>query len=281
MTEVGMRASADKPVRVLRRQTPTEDAKHARRIADQAIPRQVAPQPPQVTNDRMIPRNRRLGYFQLLWLGPLGGSAWRFLESRAASASPGIAQRTSFTIRTSQQCLRNLADDRPQATKVSDEPFRSGVSQVVGGLVSKNRFLQAALDEARQGVAEGGIPIGSVLVIDDQIVGRGHNRRVQNGSVILHAEMDAIENAGRRSAAEYRRSVLYSTLSPCDMCSGAALLYRIPKVVIGENRSFQGPESYLASRGVELSIVDHPECVRLMEEFVRTHPSLWNEDIGI
>lgn len=147
--------------------------------------------------------------------------------------------------------------------------------------MSKNRFLQAALDEARQGFAEGGIPIGSVLVIDDRIVGRGHNRRVQNGSAILHAEMDAIENAGRLSAAEYRRSVLYSTLSPCDMCSGTALLYRIPKIVIGENRTFQGPESYLASQGVELLIVDHPECSELMERFIRAYPSLWNEDIGI
>lgn len=156
-----------------------------------------------------------------------------------------------------------------------------GVSQILGVLVSKNRFLQAALDEARQGFDEGGIPIGSVLVIDDQIVGRGHNRRVQKGSAILHAEMDAIENAGRLSAAEYRRSVLYSTLSPCDMCSGTALLYRIPKIVIGENRTFQGPESYLASRGVELSIVDHPECRELMEKFIQAQPSLWNEDIGV
>jgi cytosine deaminase len=141
-------------------------------------------------------------------------------------------------------------------------------------------FLQAAIDEARQGLAEGGIPIGSVLVIDGEIVGRGHNRRVQNGSAILHAEMDAVENAGRLTANDYRRSVLYSTLSPCDMCSGMALLYRVPKIVVGENRSFQGPEDYVRSRGVTLEIVDHPECVKLMEEFIRTKSELWHEDIG-
>lgn len=141
-------------------------------------------------------------------------------------------------------------------------------------------FLQAALAEARQGLAEGGIPIGSVLVIDGQIVGRGHNRRVQRGSAILHAEMDAIENAGRLSAREYRRSVLYSTLSPCDMCSGTALLYRIPRIVIGENRTFRGPEEYVRARGVTVEIVDDPACVRLMEEFIQSRPELWNEDIG-
>lgn len=141
-------------------------------------------------------------------------------------------------------------------------------------------FLQAAIEEARKGLAEGGIPIGSVLVIDGQIVGRGHNRRVQQGSAILHAEMDALENAGRLRASDYRRSILYSTLSPCDMCSGTALLYRIPKIVIGENRTFRGPEDYVRSRGVTLEIVDDPECVRLMEEFIQSRPELWNEDIG-
>jgi len=141
-------------------------------------------------------------------------------------------------------------------------------------------FLQAAIEEAKKGRAEGGIPIGSVLVIDGQIVGRGHNRRVQRGSAILHAEMDALENAGRLKASDYRRAVLYSTLSPCDMCSGTALLYRIPRIVIGENRTFRGPEDYVRSRGVDLEIVDDPECVRLMEEFIRSHPGLWNEDIG-
>jgi cytosine deaminase len=143
-----------------------------------------------------------------------------------------------------------------------------------------DRFLQAAIEEARKGLAEGGIPIGSVLVIDGEIVGRGHNRRVQKGSAILHAEMDAIENAGRLKASDYRRSILYSTLSPCDMCSGTALLYRIPKIVIGENRTFQGPESYVRSRGINLEIVDDLECVRLMEDFIRSSPNLWNEDIG-
>ena len=141
-------------------------------------------------------------------------------------------------------------------------------------------FLQAALDEARQGLAEGGIPIGSVLVLDGRIVGRGHNRRVQKGSAILHAEMDALENAGRLTARDYRRAVLYSTLSPCDMCSGTALLYRIPRIVIGENQTFRGPEDYVRSRGVELEVVQHPDCVRLMEEFIRSRPELWNEDIG-
>ena len=141
-------------------------------------------------------------------------------------------------------------------------------------------FLQAAIEEAKQGLAEGGIPIGSVLVIDGKIVGRGHNRRVQRGSAILHAEMDCLENAGRLTAKNYCRSVLYSTLSPCDMCSGTALLYRIPKIVVGENQTFHGPEQYLRDRGVELEIVDDPVCVRLMRDFIAAKPELWNEDIG-
>ena len=142
-------------------------------------------------------------------------------------------------------------------------------------------FLRAAIDEARQGLAEGGIPIGSVLVMDGRIVGRGHNRRVQRGSPILHAEMDCLENAGRLEAASYRRATLYSTLSPCDMCSGTALLYGIPRVVIGENRTFRGPEEYLRSRGVELVVVDDEECVNLMRDFIAARPELWNEDIGV
>lgn len=141
-------------------------------------------------------------------------------------------------------------------------------------------FLQLAIDEARQGLAEGGIPIGSVLVVDGEVVGRGHNRRVQQGSAILHAEMDCLENAGRLKPADYRRAVLYSTLSPCDMCSGTALLYGIPKVVIGENRTFRGPEDYVRSRGVVLEIVDSHECQKLMQQFIAAHPELWNEDIG-
>lgn len=143
-----------------------------------------------------------------------------------------------------------------------------------------SEFLDAAIEEARKGLDARGIPIGAVLVIDGKIVGRGHNQRVQNDSAVLHAEIDCLENAGRLSAADYERSVLYSTLSPCDMCSGAVLLYKIPKVVIGENRTFQGPEDYLRSRGVELEIVDSDDCARLMTEFIRDNPDLWNEDIG-
>ncbi len=141
--------------------------------------------------------------------------------------------------------------------------------------------MRAAIDEARKGLAEGGIPIGSVLVIDGEIVGRGRNRRVQSGSPVLHAEMDCLENAGRLSAREYQRATIYTTLSPCDMYSGAILLYQIPKVVIGENRSFQGPEAYLQSRGVDLALLDSDECYRLMQDFIRAHPQLWNEDIGL
>lgn len=141
-------------------------------------------------------------------------------------------------------------------------------------------FLAAAIEEAMAGRAEGGIPIGSVLVIDNSIVGRGHNRRVQRGSAILHAEMDCLENAGRLRAEEYHRATLYSTLSPCDMCSGTALLYGIPRIVIGENRTFRGPEDYLRFRGVVLEIVDDPECARMMQDFIEEHPELWNEDIG-
>jgi cytosine deaminase len=142
-------------------------------------------------------------------------------------------------------------------------------------------FLAAAVIEAQRGLAEGGIPIGSVLVIDGEIVGRGHNRRVQEGSVIKHAEMDCLENAGRMAGADYRRAVLYSTLSPCDMCSGAVLLYGIPRVVIGENRTFRGPEDHVRSRGVELEIVDDPTCIEMMERFIIERPELWHEDIGV
>jgi cytosine deaminase len=141
-------------------------------------------------------------------------------------------------------------------------------------------FMAAAIAEARQGLAEGGIPIGSVLVIDGEIVGRGHNRRVQQGSAVLHAEMDCLENAGRLRPADYRRATLYSTLSPCDMCSGAALLYKIPRIVVGENRTFQGPEEYVRQRGVIVEVVDSQECVDLMEEFIASRPELWYEDIG-
>ncbi|MBT8086313.1 MAG: nucleoside deaminase [Woeseia sp.] len=143
-----------------------------------------------------------------------------------------------------------------------------------------DKFMKAAIEEARKGERAGGIPIGSVLVIDGHIVGRGHNQRVQKDSPILHAEMDCLENAGRFTASEYARSVLYSTLSPCDMCSGTVLLYGIPKVVVGENKTFQGPEQYLRTRGVELEVLNDEECIAMMQDFIATKPQLWNEDIG-
>ena len=146
---------------------------------------------------------------------------------------------------------------------------------------NRDPFMEAAIAEAKAGLREGGIPIGSVLVLDGKIVGRGHNRRVQKGSAILHAEMDCLENAGRLTAKEYSRSILYSTLSPCDMCSGAILLYRIPKVVIGENITFKGPEDYVRSCGVDLEILHSEECIHLMREFIALNPTLWNEDIGV
>lgn len=142
-------------------------------------------------------------------------------------------------------------------------------------------FLQAAIEEARKGLRAGGIPIGSVLVIDNKIVGRGHNQRVQKQSAILHAEMDALEHAGRLTSQDYRRATLYSTLSPCDMCSGTALLYGIPRIVIGENKTFKGPEDYVRGRGVKLEIVNDPECIKLMTDFIAANPRLWNEDIGV
>ncbi len=143
-----------------------------------------------------------------------------------------------------------------------------------------DRFLEAAIAEARAGRDEGGIPIGSVLVVDGEIVAGGHNQRVQQGSPVLHAEMACLENAGRLPASVYRRATLYSTLSPCDMCSGAILLYEIPTVVVGEDRTFQGPTEYLRGRGVTVEIVDDPTCIDLMETFIAESPELWNEDIG-
>jgi creatinine deaminase len=142
-------------------------------------------------------------------------------------------------------------------------------------------FLDAAIEEAIKGRDEGGIPIGSVLVIDGKIVGRGHNRRVQRKSAILHAEMDAIENAGRLTADQYARATLYSTLSPCDMCSGTALLYKIPRIIVGENATFQGPEEHVRSRGVDLVILRDHRCIDLMNAFIAEKPQLWNEDIGV
>jgi cytosine deaminase len=141
-------------------------------------------------------------------------------------------------------------------------------------------FLQAAIDEAKAGVAEGGIPIGSVIVHEGRIIGRGHNRRVQQGSVVLHGEMDAFENAGRLPAKVYRECTLYTTLSPCPMCSGAIALYGIPRVIVGEHRTFMGEEDWLRARGVSVEVVDDPTCVALMREFIAARPELWNEDIG-
>jgi len=143
-----------------------------------------------------------------------------------------------------------------------------------------NTFLLEAIKEAKEGLSEGGIPIGAVLVLDGKIIGRGHNKRIQNSSAILHAEIDCLENAGRLSANEYKRATLYSTLSPCDMCSGAVLLYGIKKVVIGENKTFKGPENYVQSRGVSLEIVNNQECINIMNIFIEKEPLLWNEDIG-
>jgi creatinine deaminase len=142
-------------------------------------------------------------------------------------------------------------------------------------------FMDAAIEQARKSLAEGGIPIGSVLVMGGRIIGRGHNQRVQHGSVIHHAEMNCLENAGRLTSREYSRCTLYSTLSPCPMCSGAAVLYKIPRIVIGENETFQGPEDYVRANGIEVEVRQHPECIRLMREFIAARPELWNEDIGV
>jgi cytosine deaminase len=148
-------------------------------------------------------------------------------------------------------------------------------------VTNPDRFMKIALEEAVAGANEGGIPIGSVLVYGDTILGRGHNRRVQNGSVILHGEMDALENAGRQSAAVYRECTIYTTLSPCSMCTGAILLYGIPRVVIAENRTFMGEESLLRSRGVSVRVLQEPACIELMSRFIQSFPALWNEDIGV
>ncbi|PYR61024.1 MAG: tRNA-specific adenosine deaminase [Acidobacteria bacterium] len=144
-----------------------------------------------------------------------------------------------------------------------------------------NDFIRAAIEEAQQGLREGGIPIGSVLVHDGRIIGRGHNRRIQRGSAILHGEMDALENAGRQPASVYRASVLYTTLSPCAMCSGAILLYGIPHVIAGENRTFTGEEAHLRSRGVAVEVLQDPACIGMMTHFIAEHPQLWHEDIGV
>ncbi|MDH7444344.1 nucleoside deaminase [Aquimarina sp. 2201CG14-23] len=143
-----------------------------------------------------------------------------------------------------------------------------------------DKFMQAAIEEAKKGLEEGGVPIGSVIVYADKILGRGHNKRVQNGSVVLHGEMDAFENAGRQPAAVYQQCTLYTTLSPCPMCTGAILLYGIPKVVIGENQTFLGSESLLKKEGVEVVVLDNKECKDMMDAFIKNKPEIWNEDIG-
>lgn len=144
-----------------------------------------------------------------------------------------------------------------------------------------DNFMQAAIDEARKGLEEGGIPIGSVLVHDGRIIGAGHNRRIQQGSSVLHGEMDALENAGRQPASVYRESVIYTTLSPCSMCSGAILLYGIPTVIVGENQTFMGEEALLRSRGVDVQVLQDKDCIAMMRDFIRDKPELWNEDIGV
>jgi cytosine/creatinine deaminase len=146
---------------------------------------------------------------------------------------------------------------------------------------NRDKFLEAAIEEAQLGLREGGIPIGSVLVHQGRILGRGHNRRVQKGSSILHGEMDALENAGRQPASIYRESVLYTTLSPCPMCTGAILLYGIPRVIVGENHTFKGEEELLRSRGVMVEVLQDAQCIEMMENFIQRHPQLWNEDIGV
>ncbi|TBW29275.1 nucleoside deaminase [Gramella sp. KN1008] len=143
-----------------------------------------------------------------------------------------------------------------------------------------DQFLRIAIEEAKKGLAEGGIPIGSVIVHRNKVLGKGHNRRIQNSSVILHGEMDALENAGRQPASVYRESVLYTTLSPCPMCTGAILLYGIPRVIIGENTTFQGSEDLLKTNDVEVDVINNPECIEMMKDFIKAKPELWNEDIG-
>ena len=178
--------------------------------------------------------------------------------------------------------MTRAADRRSRSGSVnaSENDIPDGRDHPATSEAAVDPFLQTAVDEARQGLEEGGIPIGSVLVSGGRTLGRGHNRRVQGGSVVLHAEMDALERAGRRPASVYRACTLYTTLSPCAMCSGAILLYGIPRVVIGENRTFRGEEDLLRSRGVVVEVLHDPICERLLAEFIREHPDLWNEDIG-
>jgi creatinine deaminase len=160
-------------------------------------------------------------------------------------------------------------------------PRNASTKQGTPSAEEMKRFMAEAIGEAQKGLEEGGIPIGSILVVDGEVVGRGHNRRIQRGSPVLHAEMDALENAGRLSASKYKRATLYSTLSPCDMCSGAVLLYGIPVVVVGENQTFQGPEDYVRGRGVDVIVLQDETCIGMMNDFIRDNPEIWNEDIGV
>jgi cytosine deaminase len=165
--------------------------------------------------------------------------------------------------------------------RVTGSEFVSSMVQLVSRFAAIDPFLQSAIEEARKGLSEGGIPIGSVLVCDGQIIGRGHNQRVQHGSVIHHGEMNCLENAGRQKASVYARCTIYSTLSPCPMCSGAILLYGIPRVIVGENVTFKGPEEHLRASGVQVDVVQNEECIQMMRDFIAKHPELWNEDIGL
>ncbi len=163
---------------------------------------------------------------------------------------------------------------------VLKERYRENQDDGFPGVYIMDQFMEAAIQEAEKGLAEGGIPIGAVLVKDNEIIGRGHNRRVQDGSPTRHAEIDCLENTGRLSASDYQQCTLYSTLSPCEMCSGAALLYKIPRIVVGENRTFKGPEKYVRSHGVQIKVLDDKKCIQMMETFIKKNPQLWNEDIG-
>jgi creatinine deaminase len=194
----------------------------------------------------------------------------RRLRSRDALANEGHKPANNAQ-KPNADCMSSLSSATIERVHGSMVLFMDTVDQA---------GLEVAIEEARAGLAEGGIPIGSALMIDGEIVGRGHNRRVQEGSVVLHAEMDCLERTGRLPGADYRRATLYTTLSPCDMCTGAALLYGIPRVVIGENETFLGGEALLESRGVELVHADDHTCKQLMSDFIAAEPELWNEDIG-
>src|SRR6266576_3088328 len=204
-------------------------------------------------------------------------------HGRGAAAVPAAARQAAALSPDSRRDGR-ARDGQPGARGAAGAErvrIRCDDRELGVGRLSDDPFLDAAIAEAKLGAREGGIPIGAVIVAGGTIIGRGHNRRVQNRSAVLHGEMDALENAGRQPASLYRRATLYTTLSPCAMCSGAILLYGIPTVIIGENKTFRGEEALLESRGVSLEVRQDPDCIRMMTEFIRTHPELWNEDIGV